>query len=109
MSWQGWVTSSFIALARLTLQRSRPIWGTPRLVVSKILNHVEPGVTQVYDRYSYEREKREALDAWAVRLEGIFANTRGLIDSRSIPIPRSKFRSNGSLRAAPVDHRSVLF
>src|SRR4029077_7990940 len=31
--------------------------GVPRLVVSKILNHVETGVTAVYDRHSYDREK----------------------------------------------------
>lgn len=45
--------------------------GTPRLVVAKILNHVETGVTAVYDRHSYDREKREALDAWALRLSEI--------------------------------------
>jgi hypothetical protein len=43
--------------------------GVPRLVVSKILNHVESGVTAVYDRHSYDAEKREALDAWSGRLE----------------------------------------
>ncbi len=42
--------------------------GIPRLVVSKILNHVEPGVTKVYDRYSYDKEKQEALNAWGARL-----------------------------------------
>ncbi len=36
--------------------------GVPRLVVSKILNHVETGVTAVYDRHSYDPEKRAALD-----------------------------------------------
>ena len=36
--------------------------GVPRLVVSKILNHVETGVTAVYDRHSYDGEKRAALD-----------------------------------------------
>jgi len=30
--------------------------GVPRLVVSKILNHVETGVTAVYDRHSYDIE-----------------------------------------------------
>jgi integrase len=39
--------------------------GINRLVVSKILNHAETGVTSVYDRHSYDREKRAALDAWA--------------------------------------------
>jgi integrase len=39
--------------------------GIPRLVVGKILNHAEGGVTAVYDRHSYDAEKRAALDAWA--------------------------------------------
>lgn len=47
--------------------------GVSRLVVGKILNHVEAGVTAVYDRHSYDREKREALDAWAARLFEVVA------------------------------------
>lgn len=43
--------------------------GISRLVVSKILNHVESGITAVYDRHSYDKEKREALDAWGRQLE----------------------------------------
>ena len=50
--------------------------GVPRLVVSKILNHVETGVTAVYDRHSYDREKRDALDFWGRRLVAIVANKR---------------------------------
>ncbi len=45
--------------------------GIPRLVVARILNHAERGVTAVYDRHSYDPEKRRALDAWARRLEAI--------------------------------------
>jgi integrase len=45
--------------------------GVSRLVVSKILNHAEPGVTAVYDRHSYDAEKRVALEAWGDRLEKI--------------------------------------
>lgn len=45
-----------------------------------MLNHVEPGVTAVYDRHFYDREKREALDAWATKLFEIVAAT-GVIDS----------------------------
>ena len=45
--------------------------GTPRLVIGKILNHVEPGVTKIYDRHSYDREKQKALNAWGVRLSSI--------------------------------------
>lgn len=50
--------------------------GVPRLVVSKILNHVETGVTAVYDRHSYDLEKRAALDFWGKRVEAIIANKR---------------------------------
>jgi integrase len=45
--------------------------GISRLVVSRILNHAEPGVTAVYDRHSYDFEKCAALDAWSKRLEEI--------------------------------------
>jgi integrase len=47
--------------------------GIPRLTVKKILNHVESDITAVYDRYSYDNEKREALEAWAKRLMIIVA------------------------------------
>ena len=45
--------------------------GIQRLVISKILNHVERGVTAVYERHSYDHEKRQALEAWDRRLRGI--------------------------------------
>ena len=41
------------------------------MVVSKILNHVESGVTAVYDRHGYDAEKRAALDFWGRHLEAI--------------------------------------
>jgi integrase len=49
--------------------------GIPRLVVSKILNHIERGVTAVYDRHSYDREKRQALDSWGRKLQSIVEGT----------------------------------
>lgn len=48
--------------------------GIARLVISKVLNHVETGITRVYDRHTYDAEKREALDAWAERLMSIVAS-----------------------------------
>ncbi len=45
--------------------------GIPRAVVAKILNHVESGVTAVYDRHSYDPEKRKALELWGRELERI--------------------------------------
>jgi integrase len=51
--------------------------GVPRLVVSKILNHVETGVTAVYDRHSYDLEKRAALDFWGKRVDDLVHGRRG--------------------------------
>ena len=45
--------------------------GVSRLVVSKILNHAERGVTAVYDRHSYDKEKREALQLWGEKVESV--------------------------------------
>lgn len=45
--------------------------GIPRLTVAKILNHVDSGVTAVYDRHSYDAEKRAALDWWGRKLKSI--------------------------------------
>ena len=47
--------------------------GINRLVISKILNHVESSVTSIYDRHSYDNEKRHALESWAAHLEGILS------------------------------------
>lgn len=58
---------------RRTAASNMASMGIPRLVISKVLNHVEQGVTAVYDRHSYDREKREALEAWSKRLEAILA------------------------------------
>ncbi len=45
--------------------------GISRLVVAKILNHVERGVTAIYDRHSYDREKQQALERWEKKLRQI--------------------------------------
>jgi integrase len=50
--------------------------GIARLTVKKILNHAERDVTAVYDRHSYDPEKRAALDAWGRRLEAILAGKK---------------------------------
>jgi len=55
--------------------------GIPRLTVKKILNHAERDVTAVYDRHSYDPEKRTALEAWGRRLEAIVSGhgTKGQV------------------------------
>jgi hypothetical protein len=30
-----------------------------------------PAATRIYDRYAYDKEKRDALERWARRLQGI--------------------------------------
>ena len=47
--------------------------GVPRVVIGKILNHVERDITAVYDRHGYDREKAEALARWADELGRIVA------------------------------------
>jgi integrase len=42
--------------------------GFSRLTVGRILNHLERGVTKIYDRHSYDPEKRDALSAWAAKV-----------------------------------------
>ena len=37
-------------------------------MVSKILNHVDSSITAIYDRHSYDAEKRNALEAWGKKL-----------------------------------------
>lgn len=45
--------------------------GISRLTVSKILNHSDNSVTAIYDRHSYDSEKRNALEAWGQQLKQI--------------------------------------
>ena len=45
--------------------------GFGRVVVGKILNHVDRGVIAIYDRHGYDSEKRKALDGWDHRLRSI--------------------------------------
>jgi hypothetical protein len=50
--------------------------GVSRLVVSKILNHVECGITAVYDRHSYDAEKHQTLVRWTGKLDEILGRGR---------------------------------
>ena len=61
--------------------------GVQRLTVSKILNHVETGITSVYDRHSYDKEKRKALRTWGLQLETILGLKKS---NKVIPIRNSK-------------------
>ena len=58
--------------------------GVPRLTISKILNHVETGVTAIYDRHSYDPEKKAALIWWGAKLDAVITGKR----SRVLPFAR---------------------
>ncbi len=60
-------TSGFTDLRR-TAASIMTGMGIERLNVRKVLNHVERGMTAVYDRHSYDAEKRAALREWEWRL-----------------------------------------
>jgi integrase len=53
--------------------------GIPREHISRVLNHIEggPRATKVYDRYSYDNEKRVALETWARVLNSILEQKSG--------------------------------
>ncbi|MBV9824143.1 MAG: tyrosine-type recombinase/integrase [Alphaproteobacteria bacterium] len=57
--------------------------GIGRLTIGKLLNHADPSVTSVYDRHSYDAEKRVALEAWEHRLDEIITgapNTSNVVE-----------------------------
>ena len=46
-------------------------------MLKKLLNHVgKKDVTARYDQHDYMPEKREALEAWSRKLEGILTENR---------------------------------
>lgn len=51
--------------------------GVTRETISQVLNHVDRGSrsTSTYDRYSYDREKRAAIQKWTRRLVDIISKT----------------------------------
>ena len=51
--------------------------GIPRHHIGRVLNHAERGVTAIYDRHSYDREKRIALERWARKLRVIVERGEG--------------------------------
>jgi integrase len=64
--------------------------GVPRDHIARVLNHVEGGAraTRVYDRHSYDREKRIALEVWARSLTDILEN-KPSAGADVVPIRRS--------------------
>ena len=70
------------------LRRTAATWmaslGIPRLTIGKVLNHVDSGVTKIYDRFSYDAEKRHALDAWGAKLMEIVVGKPAAVESDKV-------------------------
>ena len=45
--------------------------GVERFIIARVLNHSDKTITAIYERHSYDSEKRKALNAWERRLRGI--------------------------------------
>lgn len=57
--------------------------GISRLVIKRVLNHVDKDITAVYDRHSYDREKRAALNVWARQLTRIISGGQSKLRRRT--------------------------
>jgi integrase len=62
-----WVLHDLRRTARSLMSRA----GVDANVAERVLNHVIPGVRGVYDRHSYEAEKRDALERLTMQLTRI--------------------------------------
>ena len=60
-------------LAAYTAASHMTALGVSRLVVSKLLNHVENSVTAIYYRHTYDKEKQHAIDLWNTKLKNILS------------------------------------
>jgi len=56
---------------RRTCRTNLPRLGVSPFIAKLTIGHTIPGIDQVYDRYSYMPEKREALDKWAAFIDGL--------------------------------------
>jgi integrase len=61
---------------RRTMATQMRSLGIDRLVVSKLLNHAESGITKTYDRYAADPEKAAAMERWSDRLREIISGKK---------------------------------
>ena len=70
------------------LRRTAGTWvastGVGRFVVARLLGHADRAITSVYDKYSYDNEKRAALMRWDACLREIVTGQKS---SNVIPLP----------------------
>ena len=56
-----------------------------RFVIERVLNHVDDTVGGIYDRYSYDKQKRRALNKWERRLKSIIG---GSVEAKVVEFSR---------------------
>lgn len=61
---------------RRTLATRMGAAGVDPRTIDRILNHKERGIIRVYNTYSYDAEKKAALDLWAKQLQRILSRLR---------------------------------
>ena len=54
----------------------KSVLGVDPLIVSKLLNHAEAGITKTYDRYAADPEKAAAMGRWSDRLKEIISGKK---------------------------------
>lgn len=82
---EGWEPRYTTHDLRRTVATRLSELGFNRLTVDKVLNHKDGSIGGVYDRHSYDREKRAALDAWSIALRNII---EGAKEHKVVPIAR---------------------
>ena len=82
----GWINHDL----RRTLRTGLSELGVPRIVAERVLNHAERDrLADIYDRYGYAAEKRDALDRWASRVREIVTPP----PENVVKLPRGKRRA----------------
>jgi integrase len=76
---------------RRTVATALSCLGYPRLTLMKVLNHTDPSVSAVYDRYSYDKEKREALTRWAEMLYATQDRMHGYDEQTGVELVEYRF------------------
>jgi integrase len=74
--------------------------GISRVVIAKVLNHAIPGVTSTYDHHDYAAEKRQALDAWARKVDEIVSGAARRMSSLSLARGKRDQRKDAGLGSA---------
>ena len=82
IGFEHWTTHDL----RRTVASGMAEMGISPFIIGHVLNHVSTTratiTTAIYARYSYDKEKREALDAWSARLAGIIGQQASVVPLR---------------------------